>query len=137
MIDGMFIFSSAMFSACSIRSSPADLPLASFMLKSGSSLLTSSHSVLPSLPSELKFLSLISTAFELIRSSSAFFDASALFYEIRFFRISVHSRPWINFKPPSTMFCPSTLTSLIQSSMRNLSARFMFSGRITRIVGFL
>ena len=62
MIDGMFIIFSAMFSAYSIRWSPPGLPLASFMpMKSGSSLLISSHSVLPSFRSELKFLSLCST----------------------------------------------------------------------------
>ena len=105
MVDRVFTFS-AMFSACSIRWSPAGLPLASFMpMKFGSSLLISSHSVLPSFKSELKFLTLCSTTFELTHSSSAFFDASSLFCEIWSFRISVQRRPRTSFRPPSTMFC--------------------------------
>ena len=79
MIEGVFI-SSAMVSAYSMRWSSAGLPLASFMsMKSGSSLLISSHSMFPSFKSELKFLTLCSTTFVLTHSSSAFFDASVLF----------------------------------------------------------
>ena len=133
----MFI-SSAMFSAYSIRSSPTGLPFASFIsMKSGSSLLISSHRVLPSFRSELKFLTLCSTTFELTHSSSAFFNASALFREIWYFRISVQSRPRTSFRSRSTMFCASMLTSLTPSAMMNLSAWFVFSSHATRIFGFL
>ena len=112
MVDGMFIFS-ATFSPNSIRWSPAGLLFASFMsMKSGSSLLISSRSVLPSFLSELKFLILCSTTSELTHSSSAFFDASALFGEIRYFSINVHIRPRTSFGSPSRMFCASMLTSL-------------------------
>ena len=105
MIDGMFT-SWAMFLAYSIRWSPRTLPLASFMsMKSGSSLLISSHSVSPPFPSQLKFLSLCSRAFELTRSRSAVFDQFPLFCEIWSFRTSVHSRSRISFRTPSTMFC--------------------------------
>ena len=79
MIDRMFTFS-AMFSAYSTHWSPDCLPFGSFMsMKSGPSLLISSHSVLPPFPSEMKFSTMFSTTFELTDSSTAVFDASALF----------------------------------------------------------
>ena len=122
MIDGMFTFS-AMFLAYSIRRLPADLPLASFVLmKSGSSLLISSHSVLPSFKSEPKFLSLCSTAFELTRSSSAVFDASALFRENLVLQNQRPEKTKNQLQTTVDDVLRTMLTSSTPSAMRNLSA---------------